>query len=397
MINTPKRRFIVTRIAQKFMQMEASGGVIMIFCAALAMLAANSPMSGWYESFVNAPLTLGTFTESVNGWVKDVLMVLFFLGIGMELKREMVEGLLSQKGQVLMPLLAAIGGMIVPALIYTAFNYANPATIHGWAIPSATDIAFALCILMLFGKSVPSAAKILLLAIAIFDDLGAIIIIALCYNSKIALIPLLFTTGGVGALALLNRLKIAAITPYILVGIYLWFCLHAAGIHTTIAGVAVGLAIPMRDKRNSDNSPLNKCMHFLHPWVSFLVLPIFAFTSAGVNFTDMHLSELFAPLPLGIALGLFVGKQIGIFGMIFLMIKSGLAKLPNGASWGHIYAVSIIAGIGFTMSLFISLLAFPDPHIQEIAKIGVIAGSLLSTVYGGMVLFLLGNMAATKP
>nr|AAL25797.1 Na+/H+ antiporter [uncultured bacterium] len=389
MINTPdpSKRALILRLLERFIQTESSGGVIMIIFAALAMIAANSALAGWYGAFVDAPITLGSITEPVNGWVKDVLMVLFFLTVGMELKREMAEGLLAQKGQVFMPLLAAIGGMAVPALLFYALNHSNPETVKGWAIPSATDIAFALCILMMFGKSVPASAKILLLAIAIFDDLGAIIIIALFYNTKIAVVPLLFTAGGAGLLALLNRCKISAITPYILTGIYLWFCLHEAGIHTTIAGVAVGMAIPMRDRKHSSNSPLNKCMHFLHPWVSFGVLPIFAFVSAGVNFADMHLSELFEPLPLGIALGLFVGKQIGIFGMIFLLVKAGLAKLPEGTGFGHVYAVSIIAGIGFTMSLFISLLAFPGHHLQEVAKIGVIAGSLLSTLYGGLVLF----------
>ena len=379
MIHNPVLRFL-----ERFIKTEASGGIIMILCAALALIAANSPLSSGYNSFINAPITLGTITEPMNGWVKDVLMVLFFLIVGMELKREMTEGLLSQKGQVMMPLLAAMGGMAVPAALFYALNHNSPATVHGWAIPSATDIAFALCILMMFGKSVPASAKIILLAIAIFDDLGAIIIIALFYNTKIALVPLLFTAGGMGLLALLNRCRISALWPYMLTSIALWFCLHASGIHTTIAGVAVGMAIPMRGK--NDSRPLEHCMHTLHPWVSFGVLPVFAFASAGVNLTGMQLSSLFEPLPLGIALGLFAGKQIGIFGMIFLLVKTGHAKLPEATGWLHIYAVSIIAGIGFTMSLFISLLAFSDAHLQETAKIGVIAGSLLSTLFGAMLL-----------
>ncbi len=386
-----KRASHMARIVEKFLKMESSGGIIMIIFATLAMIAANSPLAASYSAFVDAPITLGSITEPINGWAMEALMVPFFFDIGMELKLEMVEGTLSQKGQVLMPLLAAIGGMVCPALIFAALNHSDPETIKGWAIPSATDIAFALCILMMFGKAVPGAAKVLLLAIAIFDDLGAIIIIALFYNTKIAIIPLLFTAGGVGVLTLLNRLKISAITPYLLTGVYLWFCLHSAGIHTTIAGVAVGMAIPMRDKHNSGNSPLNKCMHFLHPWVSYAILPIFAFTSAGVNLSGMQLGDIVSPLPLGIALGLFAGKQLGIFGMIFLLVKAGMARLPNETGWGHVYAVSIIAGIGFTMSLFISLLAFSEPHLQEIAKIGVISGSLLSTVFGGLVLFFISK------
>ncbi len=354
---------------------ESLGGIVMLTFAVLALLLANSPFSAWYADI----------TRPAGHFVKDVLMVLFFFSVGMELKREMREGLLSQKGQVMMPLIAAIGGMIVPALIYVALNHSDAVTVQGWAIPSATDIAFALAILLLLGKGVPPAAKILLLAIAIFDDLGAILIIAFFYNSHVAALPLALTALGLGILFFLNKKHVSALTPYLFTGVYLWFCLHASGIHTTIAGVAVGLAIPMRDKEKS--SPLEKALHFIHPWVTLLVLPVFAFTSAGVSLAGVEMKEFFAPMPLGIALGLFFGKQIGIFGSVFVLVKLKLAPKPEGLNWLHIYAVSVLAGIGFTMSLFIALLAFSAPHLQDIAKIGIIFGSLLSTVFGGLVLY----------
>lgn len=379
--NPHKRRRSLARAFADFIHEESAGGIIMIAFTVLALVLANSPLSAWYDST----------TRPAAHFVKDVLMVLFFFSVGMELKREMVEGLLSQKGQVMMPLVAAIGGMAVPALFYAALNHSDAVTAHGWAIPSATDIAFALAILMLFGKAAPPAAKILLLAIAIFDDLGAILIIAFFYNSQVAPLPLALTALGAGILFLLNKKQVSALTPYLAMLVYLWFCLHASGIHTTIAGVAVGLAIPLRDKQNSENSPLGKALHFLHPWVVFGVLPIFAFTSAGVSLAGVEIKEFFAPMPLGIALGLFIGKQIGIFGSIFLLVKLRLAPKPEGLNWLHIYAVSLLAGIGFTMSLFIALLAFPEPHLQDIAKIGIISGSLLSTVFGGLLLYLSGK------
>lgn len=378
-----KRRKSLARAFAAFIREESAGGILMIVCAALALFLANSHLAEWYLSVC----------KPAKHFVKDVLMVLFFFTVGMELKREIKEGLLSQKGQVMLPLVAAIGGMVAPALIYTALNHSNPETIHGWAISSATDIAFALAILLLFGKSAPPAAKIVLLAIAIFDDLGAILIIALFYNAEVSLIPLALVVLGFLVLYGLNQRRVAALTPYIATGVYLWFCLDASGIHTTIAGVAVGLAVPMRDKRNSQDSPLNKCLHFLHPWVVFGVLPVFAFTSAGVSLAGVEFREFLEPMPLGIALGLFIGKQIGIFGSIFALVKMGLAAKPEGMNWLHVYAVSIIAGIGFTMSLFIALLAFTDPHLQDIAKIGIIAGSLLSTVYGGLMLFISSKRA----
>lgn len=384
------RKGLLPRRIREFMETESASGVVMIVFAVLAVIVANSPFSALYKELVNAPMTFGfqgnMVTHTLKDWVKDVPMVLFFLMIGLELKREMCEGFLSKRDQIILPLMAAAGGMSMPVLIFLCLNHDNANTIHGWAIPSATDIAFALAILTLLGKGIPPAIKIFLLAVAIFDDLGAIIIIAVFYNTGLAVVPLLLAAGGIVVLAMLNRTYIAVIAPYILVGIFLWFCFYYSGIHTTLAGVIVGLMIPMRDKDDKHHSPLNNCMRFLHPWVSFVVLPIFAFTSAGVELRGLQLSSFLEPLPLGIALGLFIGKQIGIFGTAWLLIKAKLVSMPEATQWRHLYAVSIVAGVGFTMSLFIGMLAFSAPHLQEMVKVGVISGSLICILWGGIVL-----------
>jgi NhaA family Na+:H+ antiporter len=381
---------ILPRRIRDFMETESASGMIMIIFALLAIMCANSPLSGMYKQVVSVPVSFGfgdnIATEPLKNWVKDILMVFFFLVIGLELKREMREGFLSKRDQIILPLMAAVGGMAVPALIFYILNSSNPENLHGWAIPSATDIAFALAILTMLGKGIPPAIKIFLLAVAIFDDLGAILVIAAFYNTGLAAIPLLMAAIGIITLALFNRLRVAAITPYMFVGIFLWFCFYHSGIHTTLAGVIIGLMIPMRDADEPSRSPLNHCMHLLHPWVSFLVLPVFAFTSAGVDLKGLSLSDFAAPLPLGIAMGLFIGKQLGIFSVAWVLIKSGIVNMPDAASWRHIYAVSIIAGIGFTMSLFIGMLAFHDAHMQEMVKVGVISGSLLCIIWGAIVL-----------
>jgi NhaA family Na+:H+ antiporter len=382
------------RKLHQFIQTESAGGIVMLVFAMLAILAANSLFSAWYQTLVNTPITVGVHdnlaTEPLKKWVKDVLMVFFFLLIGLELKREMREGFLSKRDQILLPLLAAAGGMAVPALLFFAFNYRSPETLHGWAIPSATDIAFALAILSLFGKGIPPSIKIFLLAVAIFDDLGAILVIALFYNTGFALLPLLLAVVGVAALFALNRTNVTMLSPYMLIGVFLWFCLDASGIHTTLAGVIVGVMVPMRGGNHS-HSPVNHCIHLLHPWVSFVILPIFAFTSAGVSLQGLTLASFLAPLPLGIAMGLFFGKQIGIFGTAWLLIRGRYVSMPEAAQWKHLYAVSILAGIGFTMSLFIGMLAFSDHHVQEMVKVGVISGSLLCIVWGVVVLKWIGS------
>ncbi|PZP85815.1 MAG: Na+/H+ antiporter NhaA [Azospirillum brasilense] len=376
----------IGRLLKLFLRNEAAGGVVMLCCALLAMVLANSPLGPSYQAFIHAPLqlTLGEtgLRMSMEHFVKDVLMAIFFLLVGMELKREMLEGFLSKKGQKLLPLVAALGGIVVPALIYYALNHTLPDHVAGWAIPTATDIAFAVCVLALVGKHVPTSAKIFLLAIAIYDDLAAILIIALFYSKGLALVPLAVAAAITLLLAVLSRRGVSALPLYLLLGAGLWEAVHQAGIHTTVAGMIVGLCIPLRPDATDSESPLNRLMHFLHPWVAFAILPLFAFVSAGVELHGLRPADLLQPLPLGIALGLFVGKQLGIFAATFAAIKLGLAARPQQASWGVLYGVAVIAGIGFTMSLFVGYLAFHDEAMRNSLKLGVIAGSLLSALWG---------------
>ncbi len=383
------KRYLLPRALRKFVQLEEAGGLVMMLFAALAIIAANSSASGWYEGFVNYPISIGAwgyaFTDYLSVWVKDGLMVLFFLVIGMELKRELKEGFLSKRDQALLPFIAAVDGMLVPAAIFLAITIKLPAAAHGWAIPSATDIAFALAILSVFGKNVPPSVKVFLLAIAIFDDLGAIIIIAGFYNTGFDLYPFLLSMAGVFALFALNYYNYKNIPVYLFVGLIILINFHYCGVHTTLAGVLVGLAIPLK-LPDSKISPLNSLLKKLHPWVSFFVLPLFAFIAAGVDLAGFNLQMFMHPVPLGIALGLFLGKQIGIFGIAFLLVKLKLVSMPEGARWIHIYGASVLAGIGFTMSLFIGMLAFPEEAARVYIKVGVIAGSLLSIIWGAIIL-----------
>ena len=369
-------------IVQRFLKLEAAGGIIMLAATAFALFAANSVLGDWYEDVIHYPISIG-YDWPLSHWVSEVLMVVFFLVVGLELKREMVEGFLSKRDQIILPGLAALGGMVVPALLFLLINADIPANYTGWAIPSATDIAFAVCVLTLAGRGTPPAIKIFLLAIAIFDDLGAILIIAFFYSGIQSVTALALVGLGIVILALLNRAKINTLAPYILTCIYLWFCLHEAGVHTTIAGVLTGLMMPTKGREGA--SAVDRLLHMLHPYVAFGVMPLFAFVSAGVSLEGISPEVLLSPIPLGIALGLFFGKQIGIFGVTWLCIKTNIAKLPEGANWLHIYGVSILAGIGFTMSLFIGMLAFPEA-LQPEVKIGVLGGSLLSTIWGALVL-----------
>lgn len=371
------------RILEQFFAMESSSGIVMLAATALALFSANSFLASGYQGLIHYPIHIG-YDWPLSHWVSEVLMVIFFLVVGLELKREMAEGFLSKRDQITLPALAALGGMAIPALVYVAINNDIPANLHGWAIPSATDIAFAICILTLVGRGVPPAIKIFLLAIAIFDDLGAILIIAFFYSGIKSVTALGLAALGIAVLALLNRAKVNHVGPYIGVCIYLWFCLHDAGVHTTIAGVLTGIFMPTFG--GEGKSPVDRLMHTLHPYVAFFIMPLFAFVSAGVALEGLSIEDAFSPLPLGIMLGLFFGKQIGIFGITWLCIKTGIASKPEGANWRYLYGVSILAGIGFTMSLFIGLLAFSDPLLQDEVKIGVLCGSLLSTVWGACVL-----------
>lgn len=381
------KKLPLPKFLRRFLEHQSSSGMVIIVATIAALVVANGAHYADYRSFTTMPLgfSLGELsaTEPLKVWVKDVLMVLFFLLVGLELKREFKEGFLANRDQVVLPGIAAIAGMAVPAAIYMLFHIHEPHLMSGWAISSATDIAFALAVLQLAGRHAPPSIKIFLLAIAIFDDLGAILIIALFYSGALNLAALGFVALGIGALYLMNRANTRYVMAYMLVGIYLWFSLYQAGIHTTLAGVLVGLAMPMH-ARDGNDSPVNTCIHFLHPWVAFLILPLFAFVSAGVHLRGLNLGMLLESLPLSIALALFVGKQLGIFISTYLTIKLGFARMPEGAGWSHIYGVSVLAGIGFTMSLFIGYLAFDDSYIDGV-KLGVLTGSLASSLFGALV------------
>ncbi|MBN8530646.1 MAG: Na+/H+ antiporter NhaA [Alphaproteobacteria bacterium] len=384
---------MITRYLRNFLELEAAGGIVLMLSAALALLLANSPYAAGYQALLVLPLTLemGGWHGSipVQGFIADMLMVLFFLQVGLEIKREMADGELSGKGSRLLPMMAALGGMVLPAAIYVAFTHADAEALRGWAIPSATDIAFALGVLMLFGKRVPVSLKVFLTAVAVIDDLGAIVIIALFYTKSLALGYLGMAAVAWGGLLLMERLGVSRLLPYLIVGIFIWWAIHHAGVHATIAGVMVGLAIPLsvKDDESRTRSPLKKLEHFLHPIVTYVIMPLFAFATAGLSLAGLSLEKLADPVPLGITLGLFLGKQWGLFLAVFACIRMGWAKLPEGAGWGQLYAVCMFAGIGFTMSLFISMLAFGgNQTLLDEAKLGIFLGSLLSALAGAAML-----------
>jgi NhaA family Na+:H+ antiporter len=369
-----------------FLHGEAAGGIVLMVVAALALVVANSPA---------APLYFGVLKSYVLGlsvlhWINDALMAVFFLLVGLEIKREMLDGQLSSWSRRVLPGFAALGGMVAPALIYVAFNLGAPESLRGWAIPTATDIAFALGVLSLLGSRVPASLKVFLTALAILDDLGAVIIIAVFYTAGLSGLHLGLAAATLAALIALNRLGVMRLAPYLLLGLALWYFTLKSGVHATLAGVALALTIPLTPspaKPDDAGSPLHRLEHGLHPWVAFLVIPVFGFANAGVSFAGLGLSTLAAPVPFGIMLGLFLGKQIGVFGFSWLAIRTGFADLPARASWAQFYGIALLCGIGFTMSLFIGLLAFPDSEaLQSQTKIGVIAGSLLSGICGWLLL-----------
>ncbi|ATW02715.1 Na+/H+ antiporter NhaA [Sphingorhabdus sp. YGSMI21] len=369
---------------QEFIARETSAGII-LFCAAVAaMVAMNSAFNPYYLAFLDIPVALQfgalEIAKPLSLWINDGLMAIFFFLVGLEVKRELIEGQLSSIEQAALPAIAAVGGMALPALVFLYFNWNIAENVNGWAIPAATDIAFALGVLALLGKHAPVSLKVLLLAIAIIDDIGAIIIIALFYTADVSSISLLLAGGGTVLLFAMNRLGVIRTAPYILVGIFLWICVLKSGVHATLAGVIAALAIPLSARDGS--SPLKHLEHILHPWTAFLVLPIFAFANAGVSLAGLQISDLMAPLALGIAAGLVVGKQLGVFGCIYLATRTGLVKRPAGVSWLQLYGLACLTGIGFTMSLFIGNLAFVDPGQIETVKLGVISGSVVSGLLG---------------
>ncbi|MGN0903609.1 MAG: Na+/H+ antiporter NhaA [Alphaproteobacteria bacterium] len=383
----------VTRIFSRewiedFLNKETTSGLVMIAAMFLAIICENTGLQSMFHRAMDVSVSVGIgsyrLDEPFEWWVKDVFMVFFFLQVGLELKREMLEGFLSDFKQVLLPCLAAIGGILCPALIFTLINMQHPEYSRGWAIPTATDIAFALCVLTLVGKNIPSSVKVFLLAIAIFDDLGAILIIALFYSQGVELPLIGWAIVATGALYLVNKMRITYFLPYLLLGIVLWFCFLKGGIHTTIAGVVVAMAYPMHVS-GEKKSPLNSLMKVLKPWVDFLILPIFAFTSSGIFLRTVTVETFQHTLTIGIILALFIGKQIGIFSVTYAMLKLRIAKMPSIVTWRDLYGVSVVAGIGFTMSLFVGFLALPDPVMQQEIKVGVICGSILSALWGAVI------------
>ncbi|KWT03276.1 Na+/H+ antiporter NhaA [Pseudomonas amygdali] len=368
---------------KRFFAAEAAGGLILMAAALAALIVANSPLADSYFAALHTVLA----GMSVAHWINDGLMAIFFMLVGLEIKREMLAGQLASWSQRALPGFAALGGMVVPALIYVAFNWGQPDTIGGWAIPAATDIAFALGVLSLLGKRVPLSLKIFLSALAILDDLGAVLIIALFYTSDLSIPMLLAALGSIAVLVALNRLGVKKLLPYLIVGALLWFFMLQSGIHATLAGVALALCIPLGKPAEEASSPLLHLEEKLHPWVAFAVVPVFGFANAGVSLSGITADKLLGPVPLGVALGLLIGKQVGIFALAALAIRAGLARLPDGSNWGQLYGVAALCGIGFTMSLFIGALAFPGaPELVYEVKVGVLIGSVLSALLGVVVL-----------
>ena len=392
----------MSQTIKKFFQHEAASGFILVFAAMIAMILANSPLNSFYNGLLEIPVSVrfGGFeiAKPLILWVNDGLMAIFFFLVGLEIKREILGGNLSSLAQITLPAVAAVAGIAFPALIYVWFNANDPVAIRGWAIPSATDIAFAVGVFTIFGKSLPLSLKLFLLSVAIFDDIGAIVIIALFYSQDLSTASLAVAISGLVVLFLLNRFKVPTQAAYILVGVVVWAAVLKSGVHATLAGFALAWFIPMSVKNEDGHPMLEHMEHKLHPWVGFFVLPIFAFANAGVSFIGVSLDNVFNPITLGIAAGLFIGKQVGIFGVCWLTVKAGLAKLPKDATWPQLYGVTLLCGIGFTMSLFIGSLAFEEQPLeyQVSVKVGVLVGSLLSAFIGAFVLAKVGNNVSSS-
>ncbi len=386
-MNNSRETFIT-----RFLRLESSGGIVLMIATVLALIAANSPFKAIYFLLIDTPVEIRIgaleIAKPLLLWINDGLMAVFFFLVGLELKRELIEGELSDKRNVILPGVGAIGGMLIPALIYIYFNAGDEVAMKGWAIPAATDIAFALGILSLLGSRVPISIKIFLTSLAIFDDIGAIIIIALFYTEKISLTALVIVAFCIPILTILSKRGVESKSVYVFVGLVMWVAMLKSGVHATLAGVILAMFIPMQSKTRVDYSPLKSMEHDLHFLVAFIILPIFAFANAGINFTGLGVEELFHNVPLGIALGLFIGKQAGIFGLIWLAVKFDLTSLPRGMSWSSLYGTAALCGVGFTMSLFIGSLAFEETgtNILFDERVGIILGSLASGIVGYFVL-----------
>ena len=382
-----------TSFLKWFIKQETSAGIVLVFMTVIALIVSNSTLSETYFSILKTyiPVGIGDFKLklSVFHWINDALMAIFFLVVGLEIKREFVEGELSRPKQAALPILGAVGGMLIPALIYVVLNFSTPETLRGWAIPSATDIAFSIGILSLLGSRVPLSLKVFLVALAIIDDMGAVIIIAIFYSTKLNLFYLSLVFLSFLILIGLNKFKIKNFLPFALVGTFMWFFTHESGIHATIAGVLLAVTIPHeKEVHGHKKSMLKNVEHSLAPYVSFIIMPVFALANAGVNLEGVSLNDLLLPVPLGICLGLFIGKQVGVFVFSIAAIKFGWAEKPDNCNWFSFYGVGVLTGIGFTMSLFVGNLAFPNSDIIDGVKIGVLLGSLFSTVLGYVILLL---------
>ncbi|UDI94143.1 MULTISPECIES: Na+/H+ antiporter NhaA [unclassified Pseudomonas] len=371
----------------RFFQLEAASGLLLIAAAILALIINNSPLSWLYSGLLDTPVVaqIGALkiAKPLLLWINDGLMALFFLLIGLEVKREVLDGQLSKPSQIVLPGAAAIGGMLVPALIYWFLNRDNPAALDGWAIPTATDIAFALGVLALLGKRVPVSLKLFLMTLAIIDDLGAIVIIAIFYSGELSTLSLGLAAACIAALVAMNRLGVVKLGPYMIIGLILWVCVLKSGVHATLAGVTLAFCIPLRT-RNAEPSPLLTLEHALHPWVAYGILPLFAFANAGLSLTGVTAESFTHHVPMGIAVGLLLGKTIGVFGLTWLAVKSGIAALPQNANWGQVLGVAMLCGIGFTMSLFVGSLAFV-PGASEYAgmdRMGILTGSVFAALIG---------------
>ena len=376
-----------------FLKLESASGLLLMFAAALAIVFANLPFASLYQLLLDTPVVFQVgaleIAKPLLLWINDGLMAVFFFLVGLELKRELVEGQLSEPKNIILPAVGAIGGMAVPAAIYLYFNINDPVAVNGWAIPAATDIAFALGVLALLGSRVPRSIKIFITSLAIFDDIGAVLIIALFYTSKISLTALIVVGLCIPVLVVMNKKNIVRKSPYILIGIIMWIATLKSGVHATLAGVVLAMFIPMQDKNDPDGpSPLRSLEHDLHGVVAFFILPVFAFANAGISLKGVGIEQMTHSVPIGIALGLFFGKQLGVFGLCWLAIKMKITSLPDKMSWLSLYGTSAICGIGFTMSLFIGSLAFKETgaNILFDERLGIIVGSLLSGIIGYLVL-----------
>ncbi len=375
---------------QNFLKKETAPGILLFSAAVLALIIENSALDWLYDTLLGTPVEVKVgaleIAKPLLLWINDGLMALFFFLVGLEIKREVLEGELSSFDKAILPVVAAIGGMALPAIIYAMVTWHDPIALTGWAIPAATDIAFALGILAVLGSRVPVSLKVFLLSVAVIDDLGAIIIIALFYTENLAVTSLILGGIGLAALIGLNRAGVRSLTPYLLIGLAIWVCFLKSGVHATLAGVLIALTIPMGKEHADDHSPLHDLEHELHPWIAFMVLPIFAFANAGVPLAGLSLEAVMAPIPLGIILGLVIGKQLGVFAATWAAVKLGIAKLPKGVGWREVYGIACLTGIGFTMSLFIGTLAFDTSDQLNQVRLGVLIGSVISGVIGYLVL-----------